>query len=44
MSIFLGCDVAKTKLDLSLIDGQGKERWIDKVANEEIAIATLHLP
>lgn len=36
---FLGCDVSKLKLDVSLIDVNGVELWTDKVANNEVAIA-----
>lgn len=43
MRYFLGCDVAKAKLDVSLIDGNGVELWSDKVVNESIAIATILL-
>ncbi len=43
MHYFLGCDIAKVKIDVSLIDANGRELWVDKVANEPIAIATLLL-
>ena len=36
---FLGCDVSKLKLDVSLIDVNGVELLADTVANNEIAIA-----
>ncbi len=36
---FLGFDVSKLKLDVSLIDANGVELWADKVANNEVAIA-----
>lgn len=41
MSYFLGCDVSKSKLDLSLINEHGMEQWTATVANEVLAIATL---
>lgn len=41
MPYFLGCDVCKSKLDLSLITEQGVEQWTASVANETLAIATL---
>ena len=31
MNYFLGCDVAKSKLDICLINEQGIEQWIGKV-------------
>ena len=40
---YLGCDVAKAKLDASLINAQSQELWADTIANEEVAIATLLL-
>lgn len=40
MTFFLGCDVAKTKLDVSLVNEQGVEQWHDVVPNEAEAIAT----
>jgi transposase len=40
---FLGCDVAKAKLDVSFIDARGIELWADKVSNEPEAIATFLL-
>jgi transposase len=43
MMYFLGCDVAKTKLDVSFIDDTGKELWSGIVANKAEAIATLLL-
>lgn len=39
MTFFLGCDVAKLKLDISLINELGIEQWVDKLANDEVAIA-----
>jgi transposase len=36
---YLGCDVAKSKLDVSLINAQGIELWVDKLPNEPEAIA-----
>ena len=43
MSYFLGFDAAKAKLDWSLINEQGIEQSYDKVANDELAIASLLL-
>src|SRR5665213_4054064 len=43
MSFFLGFDVAKLKLDYSLINEQGLEQASGKVTNDEVAIATLLL-
>lgn len=40
MIFFLGCDVAKAKLDVSLVNERGIEQWIDIVPNEPLAIAT----
>ncbi len=40
MVFFLGCDVAKTKIDVSLVNEQGIEQWADKVPNEVLSIAT----
>ncbi len=40
MTFFLGCDMAKAKLDVSLVNEQGLELWVDKYVNEEVAIAT----
>lgn len=34
MIFFLGCDVSKTKIDVSLIDQTGSEQWSDSVAND----------
>jgi len=36
---FLGCDVAKSKLDVSLVNEQGVEQWVDKVPNEASKLA-----
>lgn len=36
---YLGCDVAKSKLDVSLITAQGIELWADKLPNDLVAIA-----
>jgi transposase len=33
MMYFLGCDVCKSKVDVSLINEQGIEQWVDKVPN-----------
>jgi transposase len=43
MSYVLGCDVAKTKIDVSFVDANGQELWRDVVANEATALATLVL-
>ncbi len=43
MHYFLGCDVAKAKLDISLIDDAGRELFADTVTNDTVAIATLLL-
>jgi len=43
MSYFLGFDVAKSKLDYSLINEQGMEQCHAKIANEPVAIATFLL-
>jgi transposase len=40
MTFFLGCDVSKHKLDISLIDERGVEQWADTMINEPSAIAT----
>lgn len=40
---YLGCDVAKAKLDLSLINSQGQELWADVVPNEPLALISLLL-
>lgn len=40
MIFFLGCDVAKSKLDVSLINEQGIEQWTDKLPNDTVAITT----
>lgn len=42
-SYVLGCDVAKAKIDVSLVDSNGVELWADQVKNEELAIAELLL-
>ncbi len=39
MIFFLGCDVAKLKLDVSLINEQGVEQWVDTVPNDAEALA-----
>jgi transposase len=41
MVYFLGCDVSKRKLDLSLVNEQGIEQWHGQVANETRDIATM---
>lgn len=43
MTFFLGCDVSKMKLDISLVNEQNIEQWVTKVANNELAIATMLL-
>jgi transposase len=43
MRYFLGCDVAKAKIDVSFIDSNGRELWVDKVPNNELDIASLLL-
>lgn len=35
MTYFLGCDVSKAKLDISLVNAQNVEQWVSKVANDE---------
>jgi transposase len=40
MIFFLGCDVAKPKLDISLINEHGIEQWTDTILNDERSIAT----
>jgi transposase len=43
MNLFLGCDVSKAKLDMSLVDERGVEQWHDQMPNEPVAIATFLL-
>jgi len=43
MRYFLGCDVAKAKVDVSCIDSTGIELWADTIVNEASAIAALLL-
>lgn len=43
MHYFLGCDVAKAKLDVSLIDNTGRELFADTVPNEAETVAVLLL-
>jgi transposase len=43
MMYFLGCDVAKNKIDLSLVNEQSVEQWNSKVPNEVSDISTLLL-
>jgi len=43
MHYFLGCDTAKLKLDLSLIDESGIELWHDRIANDETTLVELLL-
>jgi transposase len=40
---FLGCDVAKRKLDVALINKQSVVLWNDTITNEEVAIAEFWL-
>ena len=35
----LGCDVCKAKVDVSLVNGQGIEQWIDKIPNTTVDLA-----
>lgn len=39
MHYFLGCDAAKTKIDLSLVNEQGVEQWTDTVPNDALSLA-----
>jgi len=43
MHYFLGCDVAKAKLDVSLVDNTGRELFADTVPNEAETVAVLLL-
>jgi transposase len=43
MIFFLGCDIAKLKLDVSLVNEQGIEQWADKISNDPATIATFLL-
>lgn len=43
MTFFLGCDVSKAKLDVSLVDERGALQWHDQLPNEPVAIATFLL-
>jgi transposase len=40
---YLGCDVAKSKLDVSLINSHGIEQWFDRLPNEPASLATFLL-
>lgn len=40
MTFFLGCDVAKLKVDIALVNENGALRWIDKIPNELGALTT----
>lgn len=40
---YLGCDVAKAKLDVSLMNAHGQELWADTIPNEAVAIAAFLL-
>lgn len=37
-TFFLGFDVSKLKLDVSLVNGQGIEQWADIVQNDEVCL------
>jgi transposase len=39
MAYFLGCDVSKRKLDVCLIDENGRPLWAEQVVNDEVALA-----
>jgi transposase len=43
MIFFLGCDVAKSKIDVSLINEQGIEQWADKVPSDVVTLAVFLL-
>ncbi len=43
MTFFLGCDVSKAKLDMSLVDERGVEQWHDQLPNEPVGIAAFLL-
>lgn len=43
MHYFLGCDVAKATIEVSLIDANGREHWTDRIVNEPGTIAGLLL-
>lgn len=43
MTFFLGCDVSKYKLDMSLVDERGMEYWHDRVPNTAETIAAFLL-
>lgn len=43
MHYFLGCDVSKAKIDLSFINNNGVELWVDKIKNDRTSVATLLL-
>lgn len=43
MIFFLGCDVAKLKLDVSLVNEHGIEQWADKVPNDAAVLAAFLL-
>lgn len=43
MNFFLGCDVSKAKLDVSLVNEQGIEQWFDKVANDPVSLVVFLL-
>jgi transposase len=39
MTFFLGCDVAKDKIDVALVDGTSRLLWQDRVVNEPFVLA-----
>jgi transposase len=43
MIFFLGCDVCKSKLDVSLVNEQGIEQWYDTVPNNIVELANFLL-
>lgn len=43
MSYFIGCDIAKSKIDVSIVDSNGIECWVSKITNESETIAAFLL-
>lgn len=39
MTLFLGCDVAKDKIDVALVDGTSRLLWQDRVVNDPFVLA-----
>lgn len=39
MALFLGCDVAKTKIDMALVDDSSRVLWQDSIQNEVLSLA-----